>query len=249
MGAFLSWEDPSPTTIWFDLCLEEQHLLKNTVTEHPVEMGADITDHIRQENPRVTLQVFVSNDPIVSKAEVLSVIGAERGGKLVGAQAGNVQGHSLDVKDYDPPLLPTPGSLTTALFNAIGNLLTGKKQYKAQTLTFDSEFDNVQETFRALTKAMEESQILDVVTSAHTYTSMTIDAVTMPRNAEVGTGATITIELTRVRFVSTLKTTAPKPAEASGFPRKNNGAKGAEVDDPTKRKSALVKMGAAAGVF
>lgn len=47
-----------------DSCLEENHVLENTVTDHPVEEGYNITDHVRPNPDRVTLRCFVSNTPL-----------------------------------------------------------------------------------------------------------------------------------------------------------------------------------------
>lgn len=47
-----------------DSCLEETHQLVNTITDHPVENGVNITDHSRPEPDRVTLRCFVSNTPL-----------------------------------------------------------------------------------------------------------------------------------------------------------------------------------------
>ncbi len=50
--------------IEIDACLDETHTLENTVTDHPVEEGYNITDHVRPNPDRVTLRCFVSNTPL-----------------------------------------------------------------------------------------------------------------------------------------------------------------------------------------
>lgn len=250
MGAYLYWKTKAgqAKTLWFDVVTDEQHHLKASSTDHPVEEGVDITDHIRPEVARVSLSTFVSNSPLVNKVEVAAFTG--KSGKLIGAQGGNVNGKELDVPTYDPPLAPTPGSVLNALTSAIANLLNGKKEYKAQVLTFDKEFDNVQDVYDALEECRKTSQLVDVVSSTRTYKNMHIEDLNMTRGPDQGTGATFTLELKEIRVVSTLKVTAPKPAETAGFPRKDNGNKGPNpADDPTKRASYLVKGGAAIGVF
>jgi hypothetical protein len=47
-----------------DSCLDETHQLTNTITDHPVEEGFNVTDHSRPEPDRVTLRCFVSNTPL-----------------------------------------------------------------------------------------------------------------------------------------------------------------------------------------
>lgn len=47
-----------------DAVPDEQHEYSAEVTEHPVERGADVTDHVRLKTPRVTLRGIVSDTPI-----------------------------------------------------------------------------------------------------------------------------------------------------------------------------------------
>jgi hypothetical protein len=51
-------------TVEVDSCLEESHQLQNTITDHPVEQGFNVTDHSRPEPDRVSLRCFVSNTPL-----------------------------------------------------------------------------------------------------------------------------------------------------------------------------------------
>ena len=49
--------------IEFDAVLTEEHTGNATVTEHPVEKGSSITDHVRPEQERVTFEAIVTNTP------------------------------------------------------------------------------------------------------------------------------------------------------------------------------------------
>lgn len=51
-------------TIEIDACLDESHTLANTVTDHPVEDGANISDHSRPNPDVVSLHCYVSNTPL-----------------------------------------------------------------------------------------------------------------------------------------------------------------------------------------
>lgn len=52
-----------------DAALAEDHAFDNDVTEHPVEQGADVTDHVRARPITVTIQGVVSDTPIGPLAE------------------------------------------------------------------------------------------------------------------------------------------------------------------------------------
>jgi hypothetical protein len=47
-----------------DVCTNEMHTLPSTLTDHPVEQGANITDHSRPDPRRVTLECLQSNTPL-----------------------------------------------------------------------------------------------------------------------------------------------------------------------------------------
>lgn len=47
-----------------DLAVSEEHSYRNAVSSYPVEEGLDITDHVRAEPERLTLEGFVTNAPI-----------------------------------------------------------------------------------------------------------------------------------------------------------------------------------------
>lgn len=47
-----------------DVAISEDHDFESEVTEHPVEIGADITDHVRARPIRVSLEGVVSDTPI-----------------------------------------------------------------------------------------------------------------------------------------------------------------------------------------
>ena len=53
-----------------DAVLVEGHNLDSVTTEHPIEEGADITDHIRILPDKVTIEGIVSNTPIGEVASI-----------------------------------------------------------------------------------------------------------------------------------------------------------------------------------
>lgn len=50
-------------TIAADAVVSETHTRTNTVTDHPVEEGANISDHSRPEPDRVSVELYVSDTP------------------------------------------------------------------------------------------------------------------------------------------------------------------------------------------
>lgn len=66
--AFLQYSDAAGAshTIVFDAVLDEQWEEPATITEHPVEQGANIADHVRVALVKCTLKVRVTNQPLDS---------------------------------------------------------------------------------------------------------------------------------------------------------------------------------------
>lgn len=60
-------------TIEIDSCLDESHQLTNTVTDHPVEEGFNVSDHSRPNPDLVTLRCFVSNTPLSTEQKTRAV--------------------------------------------------------------------------------------------------------------------------------------------------------------------------------
>lgn len=52
-----------------DVAVNEDHTFESEVTEHPVEIGADVADHVRARPITVTLEGIVSDTPIGAVAQ------------------------------------------------------------------------------------------------------------------------------------------------------------------------------------
>lgn len=56
-----------------DASPSEQHVGANTITDHPVEEGANISDHSRPEPDRVQIEAVVSNTPITPSQQLRTI--------------------------------------------------------------------------------------------------------------------------------------------------------------------------------
>jgi hypothetical protein len=68
--AYITWTDSSGTTNWFtfDLVESENWDTGADITEHPVEQGANIADHVRVKLDKCELKIFSTNEPINGNA-------------------------------------------------------------------------------------------------------------------------------------------------------------------------------------
>lgn len=79
-----------------DACLDESHQLSNTITDHPVEQGFNVTDHSRPEPSRVSLRCFVSNTPLSVEQVQRSVRQGNVDFTTSSAQAANLSVKGID---------------------------------------------------------------------------------------------------------------------------------------------------------
>jgi|SRR6185312_3579260 len=216
MAAYLLPDDQSSILISFDSTISENHEATADVTEHPVELGSNIADNVKQNPASLTLEVYMTLTPIVPG----------------GPGAGVVIPQLLQFPTYIPPLAPTPG----ALFNLIGSGLTALSQMVfgppppivVQVLQFPTQFDPIKLTHTALLDLWSRGQTMSVVTSVKTYDTMVLVNVSLPRT-EPG-GATFTLNFKQIRTVTSATVAAPKPAQKRGQP---NQAKGSQsTSDP-----------------
>jgi hypothetical protein len=59
-------QDTQSLLLRVDVSLSESHEGDAEATDHPVEQGANVTDHIRPKPQQLTIEGFVSNTPLIS---------------------------------------------------------------------------------------------------------------------------------------------------------------------------------------
>lgn len=197
-AAYLQFDGIS---LYFDAVLSEQSEHTASVVEHAVEAGADISDHVREGNDRVTLEVFVSNAPV---KDVNRWYG------------GSVQGVDLDVPTSNKLPAPTPGALLNAAISAAADLLSGKKAYKAQVLKFPSKFNAPKDVLAQLERWKKDAVLGKVILPWKTVENVVITRVSANRAPDTGDAATFMIDFQQIRLVETKLVTSPVPAEVRG---------------------------------
>lgn len=67
MSVLLNWVLPSGAAqqLMLDASVQEQHTAMAQVTEHQVEQGVSITDHVRPMPKRISIEGIITNTPIV----------------------------------------------------------------------------------------------------------------------------------------------------------------------------------------
>ena len=198
MRTLIEWTDASGATVLVELDVTntEAHEATAEVTEHPVEVGAPVSDHVRPGNPTLTLEGWVALAPLV-------VPRADAAAPLTGSvRAATSRGVTLSVLQWDTAL--DRRRVVDALLSAV----------------------------------VESSTLLTVTTSLRTTTDLAVTRYRVDRAAETSGVLALTLDLTRVRKVSTLRASVPEPAQRRGQSARQRGAQPAR---PTDRRSTLAR--------
>ena len=220
MPAFLSWTTDAGQQryLFWDLLVEEQQEFSSTPTEYPVEdEGINVTDHVKRDPVRVSLEVFVTQTPITAQRSAGDILDP-RGPR------GATAAIKLDAKKYVAPLDATPGAIYAAGGNAIRSIvgaLGGDQTISANVLQFAQPFDAVQEMVRDLEEIRDNAQLVNIFTTSRFHPSMLLTKFTMHKNAGTGTGASFHLDFQEIRQVHVklaplpvkTETRAKKPVE------------------------------------
>jgi len=200
----------------FDAMLSEVHNDSATVTEHPVESGAKVSDHVAPNQPKLSVEAFVTNTPISSNL-IPSFFTSQQIGLQIGVQLPMVlQGamnrwvNGAQVRGGDIFPLQTNGFkrpqtpiVTTAATRAqIPNVVAGS------SLQFPRRVDRAREVYDALQKVMKKRVEVAFYTDIRDYPSVYISSMSVPRVAE--DSLTFSMELTAVEFADSKTVTVTK---------------------------------------
>lgn len=224
---------PDNRAITFDVVVSETHEASVTITEHPVEKGADVSDNIRPNLNVLVLAVFVSNAPLAGSEQEKPMTGDTL--DLVFPTSSDLVYQDVKPEVFEAPFSPTPGRVFSEVGNFIGNLLHGKPNYRRLAAEFSTTFNAVLFTFEALNKLRVEGTLVAVITSSKLYENMAVEKVTLNRTEDDGTGGSFTIEFKEVRLVDTKVVDAPVPAEDRGKKTVNKGPQGPKKETPVKQ--------------
>lgn len=193
--------------IVLDTVKEESPVFASDVTQHPVERGKEVSDHIQPKNTLLTLKGTISNTPIDLSVSIGNVI-ASGLQTITSAQArSNILNTGLQ---------QAAGIAGASLMGAAGNPLSAGLAGAADALART-----------ALLAARDNATPFDVVTKRQRYPNMVIQNLKFPRSNQTGFALDYEIEMIELKIVSPLQVQLTQLAEnviSSGTPSSNLGA-------------------------
>jgi hypothetical protein len=253
----LFWDDPNTgdlIVVKFDATTSEDPQDSLTITDHPVEQGANIVDHARDEPERITIEGYITNTPHKGNLtpeddHVDSPV------NLQAKQMGDYSNDSIELDVPDPPLEISESGLLQAGVQAVGNLITGGPNRTAQVLRAPAPTtvnvaahalqsptsrDRVRIAYQKLLDARTSRALVTVESSQREYFDMLIERIAKPRVTGDGTATKFSIDLRRIRIAQSQTVQSPQPAEARGASTKSLGSQSTKDDPNAAQKESLL---------
>jgi len=236
-GSYFVWTDAAGQTkrLYFDATMSEGHEFTAEITEHAVEKGANVTDHVRKNLDRLTLEVMVSNTPI-EPTDPQNL----RGGRTTSLP--------LYVPEAQPNLFSL-GNISNAIIKTVGRAvgLIRPPPSSAVMWHYPGQFDAISEALETLTQLQDEATLIEVITPKKDYENMVLVDIQMVRDKSTGTAQRFQLVLRKLNIVEVQIVSAPVPTENRGKGPVSKGQKEATEPDEGKKKSiaawALGKLG------
>jgi hypothetical protein len=106
-------------TIVFDSSPNETHGRSNEITEHPLEVGANVADHVRPKQPTLSIEAIFSNSPALADTPATPGSAESLHGQLEElSDAGQVMTVTTSLKTYDSMVIE---SISTPRSSASGD--------------------------------------------------------------------------------------------------------------------------------
>lgn len=230
--AQINWkgETGQTYTLTLDATVHEVHTSTSTVTDHPVERGANVADHIRPDPDQLTMEAWISNTPHFLPVDHMGGVILEdreiRGAQVSIADSVNRVPFASGGVGVVAGFVPIPTGV-------LGQL--GTSTYQTAIATgFTGEFDRVTACYKELLNIRSEGRLVRILTTLRAYDNMAMTGLEVTREARSGNALQLSLAFKNVRFGATRNEPVPKlPVKA-----KEKGTKTKEAKD-TKDERAL----------
>lgn len=183
---------PIPLVI-MDIVEEEIVEYEASVTEHPVEAGPEITDHIQLKNPTLRIKGKISSTPLDMSVAIANVLS----GGLAAISDPQARTNLLN-------------SGISAGIGVVGAALQGKAASVIPG-AIAGAVDSISRTI--LISCYENKTPFTIITKRQSFENMIIQRLTLPRNKETGYSLAFEMEIKQLRIVSPIQVQKTSVAE------------------------------------
>jgi len=204
------------TLLAFDATITETHSRKAAVTEHPVEEGSPVSDHVLPSAQEISMSAVVSNTPIYVDQDYSATAPLQAGGVvgtlpltgLASRWIKNVEVKGGFVQPYKPPGFPryaAPITVTPAVRD------TEQYAASAKVLQFPAPSNRVRDAWRILDELMLEGTVCTVHSELNIYPAMVLVSMSAPREAKDSVEFELEFKAVRYAFVGEAEEARIKP--------------------------------------
>jgi len=236
-GSTISYVDDSGALriIAFDATLRDTHAGAATATEHALDVNAKVTNHVRAESRRLTLEVEVTDTPLIpvnGAANTDLQINRTFRDFTQGAQASVTPGL----------FVPGFGTVPTPVVSFTPAVQTDRSEpTKARVTTYAGGLSRVREVFTALDSLRESGTAVQVTTRLRTYSEMVITNVGAPHGPEEA--VTFTVDLVEIRRASSeIVQVEPRVEEKRAEKKQGTGSQPKYPPPPAQKESLFEKL-------
>ncbi len=202
----------------FDAVVSETHSSTVAITSHPVEKGAVVSDHIRPDPERLSVEAWVSDTPLTPSP--------------LNGGADTTEDVAIETSSQFFP----------------GPTIKGTGSAAIRALRFEQPFGRVREVYSLLKQLQRDGTLVGVKTLTRSqnqdkapqgyligladYESMAIANLSVPRSVQNGSAIGFGFDLIKVRIVETSRVDITIPAMET----KHEGEKGKKDPPPGEKK-------------
>src|SRR5579875_2170403 len=176
---------PIPLAV-LDVVKEERIDYEADISEHPVEAGMEVTDHVQLKNPMLRLKGTISSTPLDLSIAISNIAS----GALAAITSSQARSNLLN------------SGLSQGV-GLVGAALQGKAGNVGASL-FAGSVDAISRTI--LLSAYEAKTPFSVVTKRATYSNLVIQRLSFPRTEDTGYALDFEMDLKQLRIVAPLQT-------------------------------------------
>lgn len=257
MPTTLFWTDDESgelDSVQFDVTTSEEPTDTVSITEHPVEEGADITDHVRKEPELITVEGYITNTPHPGNIgpdddHVWSTTNVTAGA------IGPMKTDTIELDVASPGVQLSETGLIQAGISALGSLVTGGANNQAKVLrpgnhrtdsvsakvfSSPSGMNRARRAYDKLLYVQQQALLVTVVAEDREYFDMVIERLAKPRATGDGTAVKFQLDLHRIRIASSQTVESPQPAQPRAAATRNLGAQSTTDDAKAAQKESIL---------
>lgn len=231
----------STATIFLDATVKEMFDAPSEVTQHPVERGVDISDHIILRPQKLSISGKITETPFTQGGQIAGVvssvaakIGANLGGALGGVNGSAVGGAAATVGASKTlaGVINQPKSVTGANIN---DPESGDRNYR----DLPTENSRLRDAVAEFLNLRETRQAVTIITGLKQYKNFALTSFKVTRDQSTGQSITVDLEFQEIATAESASIAIPKTPK--GLPNNNQGKKGGVEATPAQNKSVLAK--------